>query len=129
MTFSIPCPTDGAVEVGLEDIESIVVRDEDNVEVLFTCPRCGGRISISAQVPHVLLSALEDVWSPMDEDEAAERTLRFSAVVTEVCDEPAGSLDASPEERERIERYCEYFRRQLADAVDVDAVLAEIDGT
>ena len=27
MRFSILCPVDGAIDVGLEDIESIVVRD------------------------------------------------------------------------------------------------------
>jgi hypothetical protein len=130
MTFSVPCPNDGAVDVGLEDIESIVVRDEDNVEVLFTCPQCGGRISVSAQVPHVLLAALEEVWTGTEEDEM-ERAVRFTAVISEVVEEPVHVIEVpevSEDDAERIERYCEYFRRQLQHAPSVDAMLAEIDG-
>jgi hypothetical protein len=130
MMFSIPCPNDGAVEVGLEDIESIVVRDEDNVEVLFTCPRCGDRISVSAQVPHVLLTALEEVWSGAEQDEA-ERAVRFTAVVSEVVEEPERVAEVTGGDHlddAHIDHYCEYFRRQLADIGSVDAMLSEIDG-
>jgi hypothetical protein len=33
----------------------------------------------------------------------------------------------SADEAARIERYCEYFRRQLAGAADVEAMLEEMD--
>ncbi len=129
MTFSIICPNDGNIDVGLEDIESIIVRDEDSVEVLFKCPRCGGEISVSAQVPRVLLSALEDVWSPVEENEGDERHLRFTAVVADLHgDVTTQEPETSAQDAERIERYVEYFHRQLESAESADAVIAEIDG-
>lgn len=128
MVFSVICPTDGSVEVGLEDIDSIIVRDEDNVEVLFTCPVCGGNISVSAQVPRVLLTALEDSWHAVDED-GAQRRLRFTMTpVATPGEAPEPVKPRTPEEEERLERYVEYFRRQLEAAASADAILAEIDG-
>lgn len=130
MVFSVICPTDGSVDVGLEDIDSIVVRDEDHVEVLFTCPVCGGGISVSAQVPRVLLTALEDSWQTVDED-GAQRRLRFTMTATDLSEpHDLPELSApSPEEEEKAERYVEYFRRQLRAASSVEAVLAEIDAS
>jgi hypothetical protein len=121
MEFSIWCPTDGTVEVGLDDIDSIVVRSGSDVEVTFVCPRCGDLIALAAQVPHSLLATLDDAWVRIDEGEPRMVTLRRSrgGPVREVV--PSAARDG------RVDSYCEYFRRELAVVVTVDDVLAEID--
>jgi hypothetical protein len=60
MEFSIECPTDGEVRVGLQNVVSIVVRGPDALEVVFGCPVCGAELRVMAQVPRMLLATLED---------------------------------------------------------------------
>jgi len=118
--FSVICPNDGTVEVGLADVTAIVVKGREDVDVVFACPLCGGQVTISVRMPHVLLAAIEADqaelarWIGAAEDSETERA-------------PLPTPRSSAEETARIERYCEYFRRQLADAPDVEAMLEQMD--
>jgi len=122
MEFSIWCPTDGTVEVGLEDVDSIVVRSGSDVEVIFVCPMCGRRITFAAQIPHALLAGLDDAWVRVEDEDARSTTLRRgSAQATEA------TPSAPVVDEVLVESYCEYFRRELAGADTVEAMLALMD--
>lgn len=117
MEFSIWCPVDGSVTVGLDDIDSIVVRSGSDVEVVFVCPQCGGHVSLVARVPKALLAVLDEDWV-REEGEDGPITLRRE------------DLTPHPEEPEadrHVEAYCEYFRRELEGVDTVEAMLVEID--
>jgi hypothetical protein len=127
MEFSIWCPTDGSIEVGLEDIESIIVRSGSDVEVIFTCPVCGQKVTLAAQVPHALLATLDEAWVQVDGNEPrlirlrreeSERGDAFGAETTV----PESATDGAV-----IDAYCEYFTRELSAADTVEQILAEID--
>lgn len=124
MEFSLICPTDGAVELGLEDISAVVLRGPESIDVVFICPHCGGRINTSLRVPNLLMAAMELAqYAEQVEDEKTE--LLFT-------DGPLADRDDDHTERDtRIDRradsYCEYFRRQLAGVDCVEDLLAEID--
>ncbi|MDO8964892.1 MAG: hypothetical protein Q7W30_10445 [Coriobacteriia bacterium] len=120
MEFSIWCPSDGSVEVGLEDIDSIVVRSGSDVEVMFICPRCGARVTMSAQVPHALLATLDEAWVQIDGAEPHLITLRRDA-------SSVPQVMRTADTDERIESYCEYFRRELDGVCSLDDMLTEID--
>ena len=122
MEFSIWCPTDGSIDVGLEDIDSVVVRGGSDVEVVFTCPVCGQLISLAAQVPQSLLASLDDVWVRIDGGDGRLITLRRQDMSGE-DDGPSEPAQAD----ERVESYCEYFRRELASTDTVEQALVEID--
>lgn len=129
MEFTMMCPHDGPVDVGLEDVASVVVRDDESLEVVFACPRCGSDLRILAQVPRMLLAMLED--SVVVDEATGQRVVSVEGLAARgflpqaaIVDRPAprrSGDDAS------IDRYCEYFRRQLASVDSVDAMLAEID--
>jgi hypothetical protein len=121
MEFSVICPNDGPVEIGLETISTIIFRGLESVIIIFVCPRCGAEIQVAVQLPDLFVAAVELDTEPL-------------AIDDDIFDEfpPAYSRrqrlqPPSPLEQKRIDRYCEYFRRQLADAFDVDDALAEID--
>lgn len=121
MDFQVICPNDGPVEVGLESISTIILRGFESVIIIFVCPRCGSEINVALQLPDLFVAAVElDADGPMAfDDDLFDYTPLTRR--TERIEPP------SPGEQRRIERYCEYFRRQLASADDVDAALAEID--
>ena len=119
MEFSIWCPTDGTVTVGLDDIDSIVVRSGSDVEVMFVCPLCGSRIALAARVPQEMLAMLDDAWVRVDDGEPTLITLRREGSRAHAVPEP--------EPDGRVEAYCEYFRRELDDVETVEDILAEID--
>ena len=121
MEFSIWCPVDGQIDVGVEDIDTVFVRGGSDVEVVFACPVCGRKISLAAQVPHALMASLDDGWVRVGGDDRVISLRRAGASPGE----PAASEDSAPDDR--IESYCEYFRRELAGAETVDDVLSEID--
>lgn len=121
MDFSIWCPTDGSVEVGLDDIVSVVVRGGSDVEVHFSCPVCGRPISLAAQVPHALIASLEDGWVRIEGGDRLIELRREGAVVS------TDAIVASSSDEARIEAYCEYFRRELEVADTVQDALSEID--
>lgn len=129
MEFTMMCPHDGPVDVGLEDVASVVVRDDDSLEVVFTCPRCGAELRVLAQVPRMLLAMLED--AVVVDEETGKRVVSVEGLAARGL-LPPGVVVGRPDPRQsgddaNIDRYCEYFRRQLASVDSVDAMLAEID--
>ncbi len=124
MDFSVICPNDGPVEVGLESISTIIFRGLESVIIIFVCPRCGSEIQVALQLPDLFIAAIEldtDAGPLAFDDDLLEEFPDFPPRRRQRVQPP------SPIEQKRIDRYCEYFRRQLASADDVDAVLAEID--
>ena len=122
MEFSVWCPTDGTVEVGLDDVDSIVVRSGSDVEVIFVCPMCGRRITFAAQIPHALLAGLDEAWVRIDDEDARSTTLRRGHAHATEAAHGVVMVDEA-----RVESYCEYFRRELAEADTVEAMLALMD--
>lgn len=123
MEFSLTCPIDGPIDVGLEDIESVVLREPERADITFVCPHCGTQITVTAAVPSFLLSAIEALAS--DPDAAA-----MSGIVVVSDDEQETVVDIVVEIDEddpRADAYCEYFRRQLSGIGSVEDALAEID--
>ncbi len=120
MEFSLICPNDGQVDLGLEDITAVSFRDQETVEVSFQCPECGEVIRAVLRVPNMLMAAMELAKFAESEgvgDESASA-------------EYAGAYGSAEEraERDRLEEsYCEYFRRQLSHIECVEDLLAEID--
>jgi len=117
MRFMIQCPNDGPVEVAVEDIDSVVLRDPEEAEVVFSCPRCGENVSAYVRIPTFLLSAMQAL---------AEEGGGYAVVEIENDDESPEFFGRTIEDDARIEAYCEYFRRQLAEMDCVEDILAEI---
>lgn len=123
MEFTLNCPNDGRVDLGIEDISAVVFRDPESVEVVFTCPQCGASLRAALRVPNMLAAAVELARYAEELDAGSEPA---SLTITRADDESAEDLGA---ERERAgEPYCEYFRRQLARVECVEDLLQEIDG-
>lgn len=116
MEFTITCPLDGAVEVGLEDVETVVLRDTDQADITFVCPHCGSQLTVTAIVPSFLLAAMEAL--------AAESGM---PEVTGIVVTPEAMAHAESADEPHADAYCEYFRRQLDGITCVDDALAEID--
>ncbi|MCE5203646.1 MAG: hypothetical protein ABFC80_07990 [Coriobacteriales bacterium] len=136
MEFSLICPQDGQVEVGLEDIISVVFRGAASCDIFFACPRCGEVLKASLRIPDVLAAALELARLP-ETDSSKDEDGGLGGMQFEIIDAShlAAHSEESPQEtaarikREHIvEAYCEYFRRQLQRVEYVDDLLAEIDG-
>ncbi len=118
MEFTLMCPNDGQVELGLEDISAIAFRDSESVEVVFVCPRCGASIRAELKVPNMLMAAIE-IARLAEGDEGTD---------IQTFDDAAVQSAELRVERERLEEsYCEYFRRQLAHIECVEDLLSEID--
>ncbi|MGB4592442.1 MAG: hypothetical protein WBI63_01530 [Coriobacteriia bacterium] len=132
MEFSLICPNDGRIEVGLEDVVSVVFRDSDSCDILFACPTCGETLMASLKVPNILMAAMELARLSEGDDADDDAPGPFSEVQFEFIGttEPDVEEGAGERvERERIEEsYCEYFRRQLQRVECVDDLLAEIEG-
>jgi hypothetical protein len=122
--FSLNCPNDGRVDLGIEDISAVVFRDPESVDVVFTCPECGESLRASLRVPNMLAAAVELARYAEDLDSEGG-----PADLTITRDEATESAEDAGAERERAaEPYCEYFRRQLAQIECVEDLLQEIDG-
>jgi len=122
MQFMITCPVDGPVEVTLEDVDTVVLREPEQAEVIFTCPECGTEVSVFVRIPSFLMAAIE----AMAEDGGGS-VAPLAGIVALATD--TDILDQLPEDEERddtVEAYCEYFRRQLADVESADDMLREI---
>jgi len=125
------CPKDGPVDISLEDISSVVVRSAETLEVVFACPRCGTDLRVLAQVPRMMIAMLEE--AAVVDEETGERTVSIEGLAArgllppEMMPEHRDTVPASANDEAYIDRYCEYFRRQLATVTSVDAILAEID--
>ena len=59
MEFTISCPVDGSIEVGLEDIDNVILRESDRADITFVCPHCGTEITVTAVVPAFLMAAID----------------------------------------------------------------------
>ncbi|MRS12958.1 MAG: hypothetical protein EG823_07800 [Actinobacteria bacterium] len=126
MDFNLICPNDGRVELGLEDISTVIFRGSESVEIVFVCPQCGSTLHAELRVPNLLVAAMELARHAEEfEDGVAGE---FQA---ELRDAHEGREDADLELRARRERageaYCEYFRRQLASVECVEDLLAELE--
>jgi hypothetical protein len=114
LEFTVICPNDGPIEVGLDRISTIVFRGFDSISVVFVCPECGAEIQVGLQTPELPYSG------------GAFERFGDSPFAFEVND-PDTLLPAPRErtltsaEQELVERYCEYFRRQLASVDDADS--------
>lgn len=119
MEFEITCPIDGPVEVSIEDIENVVLREAERADITFTCPHCGTEITVTAVVPSFLLAAIEAL---VEDDDTADVTMAdLISVVDTSSTRYVHVLSA------REEAYCEYFRRQLSHVDSVEDALAEMD--
>lgn len=130
MEFTIACPVDGSIEVGLEDIDNVVLRDSDRADITFVCPHCGSEITVTAVVPAFLMAAIEAL---ADEGEAASINglVVVSSETTEGTEDASGSavheVITIDDDDPRLDAYCEYFRRQLDSVASVSDALDEID--
>lgn len=115
MEFEIICPVDGAIQVSLEDIETVVLREPEHADITFVCPHCGTEVTVAAVVPHFLLAAIEAI---AESDSVSDH----ASVMPAVSEVPVIHLLD-----EREEAYCEYFRRQLSHVVNAEDAIAEID--
>lgn len=127
MEFVIECPVDGPVEVSLEDVDTVVVREPEQADIVFTCPTCGTEVQVTIRIPSFLLSAIESLA-----EETGGQTLPLAGMVALSIDlEEAGDAgadaEASSRDIERADAYCEYFRRQLDRVTCVEDVLAQMD--
>ncbi|HEY5517568.1 MAG TPA: hypothetical protein VIL15_04845 [Coriobacteriia bacterium] len=121
MRFTVWCAVDGAVEVSIDDVTTVVVRSGSDVEVAFTCPICGTPVAVRAEVPPGLAGMLGDAWGDLQ----SGHTEAWSAPVTyqKVAIEPM--RDAS--QASRIDAYVEYFRREMAAADTVESMIEFMD--
>ena len=121
MQFMINCPVDGSVEVSLEDVDTVVLREPEQAEVVFTCPECGTDVSVFVRIPSFLMAAIEAMAEDGGGSVAPLAGIVALASDTEILNElPAEETDA------KNEAYCEYFRRQLSDVRDFDDFMREI---
>lgn len=105
MRVTVECPCDGPVEVTLADLQLIVVCSGSDVRVTYRCPLCGRDIRVTSEPgPHFARWLLSTLAEAAGEAEEQERIAERSA-----------------------EAHLEYFRRELALADTVDAMLALID--
>ena len=92
------------------------------------------RITFAAQVPHTLLAGLDDAWVRVDDEDERSTTLRrerarLAASLAPVLGAPEAECADTGEpgaDEARVECYCEYFRRELAEVDTVEAMLALI---
>lgn len=119
MEFTITCPNDGLISVTLEDVDTVLIREPERAEIVFTCPHCGESITVQVVVPSFLMAAIEAMAEETDGHPPIQSLFDL------VADDPT---EAAPlVENPVTDAYCEYFRRQLATVDCVDDALAEID--
>lgn len=121
MRFTVWCAVDGAVEVSIDDITTVIVRSGSDVEVAFTCPVCGAPIAVRAEVPPGLAGLLGDAWGDLQSGHAEA----WSAPWEREPDEGEASDDSR--EAKRIDAYVEYFRRELAAVDTVESMVEFLD--
>ncbi len=124
MQFMIDCPIDGPVEVSLEDVDTVVLREPEQAEVVFACPRCGTEVSVYVRIPNFLMAAIEAMAEDGTTSVAPLAGIVALATDTDILDEPFVE-----EHDAKHDAYCEYFRRQLANVRDFDDFMREVDCT
>lgn len=126
MEFSLICPRDGRVVLGLEDISAVVFHDMSSCDIVFICPHCGSALRIAVQVPHLLRVALE-LAHMREAGAVGEAALRSETEAVAADDDGALDEPGGRELAQTIDAYCEYFRRQLARVTCVEDFLQESD--
>jgi hypothetical protein len=121
MRFTVWCAVDGAVEVSIDDVTTVIVRSGSDVEVAFTCPVCGAPIAVRAEVPPGLAGLLGEAWGDLQSGHTEAWT------VPVLYDRDGGELALDPALAARIDAYVEYFRRELAAADTVESMVAFMD--
>lgn len=128
MEFTLICPNDGRVDLGLEDISTVVFRGPESVEVVFVCPHCGSSLRAALRVPNLLVAAMELARYAEEMDEGGAHEIHRRGSVREESDDHETAEAELRARRERDgEPYCEYFRRQLAQVECVEDLLAELE--
>lgn len=132
MEFVITCPVDGPVEVSLEDVDTVVLREPEQADIMFTCPECGTEVQVTVRIPSFLMAAIE----AMAEDDGGRvgPLARMMALAVEIegaedveSDAPdARTVTADVRDDDSFDAYCEYFRRQLDEVETVDDVMRYI---
>jgi len=120
MEFDITCPVDGTIQVSLEDIDTVVIRDTDRADITFVCPECGTEITVTAVVPSFLLAAIEAL---AEDNEGVAQFDGMTVMPEKASDKSGGRLVDDGV----TDAYCEYFRRQLAHVECVEDAVAEMD--
>jgi len=120
MEFTITCPIDGPIDVGFEDIDTVVLREQDRADITFSCPHCGSEITVTAIIPSFLLAAIQALA-----EDGTSPEMDGLVVLSSETEEVLAADDAH--EDARADSYCEYFRRQLARIETVDDAVAEMD--
>jgi hypothetical protein len=114
MRLTVRCPADGAVEVTVRDLESVVVRSGSDVQATYRCPLCGSPVVVGSEVaPDAIAWMLQHApgcGCPQVSGRAGFR-VGESSRVTSVYDDA----------------YVEYFRRELAVASTLEPMLALMD--
>ncbi len=129
MEFTIACPIDGPVDVSLEDIDNVVLREADHADITFVCPHCGSEIRVTAIVPAFLLAAIEALSDEGDADAPTGFTVIAASVETDTDGQTERvAVVTDDEQGEEFDAYCEYFRRQLEAVDSVEDALREMDG-
>ncbi len=119
MDFTVTCPIDGPVEVSLEDVDTVVLREPEQAEIIFNCPECGTEISVTVRIPSFLMAAIEAMAEDGGGHIAPLASMMAMAVEIE-------NPDAEETDQDRVDSYCEYFRRQLTDVDTAEDILREI---
>ena len=123
MELMITCPVDGPVEVTLEDIDTVVLREPEQAEIIFACPKCGTEVSMTVRVPSFLMAAIE----AMAEDGGGRTAPLASMMAFAVEVEIPEDVESVEDDEDFTDSYCEYFRRQLSDIETVDDIMHEIN--
>ena len=133
MKFTILCPVDGEMTVGLENIENMVVHSEGKADITFRCPQCGTHVSVTAPVPPFLVETMQsisrDLGIPLEGGnvvfnniaDLGDETMRFRAGDDQV---------EYPQYRERKltaaeQSHLEFFRYELDAVSSVSDLLAD----
>lgn len=132
MEFTIVCPVDGEMSVGMESVENMVVHEEGHAEITFRCPQCGTHVTISAPVPAFLLSTMEaiskDLGIPVEDGKIIFNTIigPQGTVPNQNLIQP--EIDFKPRELTASdEAHMSYFRNQLDEIRTVEDFLAQFD--
>lgn len=125
MEFTLICPNDGRVQLGLEDISAVVFGEPESVEVVFVCPHCGTSLRAALRVPNLLVAAMElaQYAEQMPNEGVAEGEAKKLAAPVDV---PEADRELRARREQDGEAYCEYFRRQLSRIESVEDLLAEL---
>lgn len=125
MEFTLICPTDGRIELGLEDISAVVFSGSDSVQVVFECPHCHASLRAELRVPNLLGAAME--LAQYAEDMGDQPSHEMSSGYFSADDEWGDTAEVRAQRERDGEAYCEYFRRQLLAVESVDDLLREFE--